>query len=192
MVTQSVSPLQALMAQQDQNIAETVARERGRLGRFIRQRVSDPGDAEDILQDVFFELVEAWRLPDPIEQVGAWLVRVARNRIIDRFRKKREEPLPEAVGEDEEHWLEAVLPPSNAGPEADYARTVLLEELHAALDELPMEQRDVFIAHELEGLSFKAMSAATGIGVNTLLARKRYAVLHLRARLQNIYDEFDL
>ena len=181
-----------LMFEQNKRISETIAHERLQLRNFIRRRVPDASEAEDILQDVFFDYVEAYRLPEPIEQVGAWLYRVARNRIIDRFRKKREEPLPEAVGEDEEHWLEAVLPPSNAGPEADYARTVLLEELHAALDELPMEQCDVFIAHELEGLSFKAMSAATGIGVNTLLARKRYAVLHLRARLQTIYDEFDL
>jgi RNA polymerase sigma factor (sigma-70 family) len=155
--------------------------------------VSDSGEAEDILQDVFFEFVEAYRLPEPIEQVGAWLFRVARNRIIDRFRKKREVALPETSSEaGDDHWLGDVLPASDAGPEAAYARTVLLGELNAALDQLPREQRDVFIAHELEGRSFKELAAESGVGVNTLLARKRYAVLHLRARLQTVYDEFDL
>jgi len=183
----------ALMAEQDKRIAETVTRERGRLRNFIRRRVPDSSEAEDILQDVFFEFVEAYRLPVPIEQVGAWLYRVARNRIIDRFRKKREEPLAELTGdEDEQFWLEEVLPSPDAGPEAAYARAVLLEELHAALDELPSAQRDVFIAHELEGRSFKELAAESGVGVNTLLARKRYAVLHLQARLQAIYDEFNL
>jgi RNA polymerase sigma factor (sigma-70 family) len=137
--------------------------------------------------------VENYRLPEPIEQVGAWLFRVARNRIIDRFRKKREVALPEMTGDGEDQcWLEEVLPSPEAGPEAAYARSVLLEEIHAALAELPKEQRDVFIAHELDGLSFKELAAESGAGVNTLLARKRYAVLHLRARLQTIYDEFDL
>lgn len=182
----------ALMAEQDKRITETISRERGRLRNFIRQRVPDAGEAEDILQDVFFEYVEAYRLPEPIEQVGAWLYRVARNRIIDRFRKKREVRMPE-MGEDEDgHWLDEVLPSSEAGPEAAYARSVLLEELIAALDELPGEQRDVFIAHELDGCSFKELAAESGVTLNTLLARKRYAVLHLRARLQKIYDEFDL
>lgn len=183
----------ALMAEQDKRITETVTRERGRLRNFIRRRVSDSSEAEDILQDVFFEFVEAYRLPEPIEQVGAWLYRVARNRIIDRFRKKREEPLAELTGEeDEQFWLEEVLPSPDAGPEAAYARGVLLEELYAALDELPTAQRTVFIAHELEGRSFKELAAESGVGVNTLLARKRYAVLHLKARLQAIYDEFNL
>lgn len=183
----------ALMAEQDRRIAETVTRERGRLRNFIRRRVSDSSEAEDILQDVFFEFVEAYRLPEPIEQVGAWLYRVARNRIIDRFRKKREEPLAELTGEeDEQFWLEEVLPSPDAGPEAAYARGVLLEELYAALDELPTAQRAVFIAHELEGRSFKELAAESGVGVNTLLARKHYAVLHLQARLQAIYDEFNL
>ncbi len=181
----------AVMAEQDDRIAETISRERGRLGNFIRRRVPDPSDAEDILQDVFFEFVEAYRLPEPIEQIGAWLYRVARNRIIDRFRRKREEPLPLAANDDE-HWLEDALPSPDAGPEAAYARSVLLEALTAALDELPQGQRDVFIAHELEGRSFKELAAETGVAVNTLLARKRYAVLHLRARLQTIYNEFDL
>lgn len=183
----------ASIAEQDKRIAETVVRERGRLSSFIRRRVSDAGEAEDILQDVFFEFTEAYRLPEPIEQVGAWLFRVARNRIIDRFRKKKEEFLPE-IGEasEEEHWLDEVLPSPDAGPEAAYAGRVLLEELYAALDELPRAQRDVFIAHEMEGRSFKELSAETGVGVNTLLARKRYALMHLRERLREIYEEFDL
>jgi RNA polymerase sigma factor (sigma-70 family) len=181
----------ALMADQDKRIAETVMRERGRLANFIRRRVSDASEAEDILQDVFYEFVAAYRLPEPIEQVGAWLFRVARNRIIDRFRKKKEEPLPEVSGEDGEgSWLDEVLPSPEAGPEAAYARAVLLEELVAALAELPEDQRAVFVAHELDGRSFKELAAESGVGVNTLLARKRYAVLHLRARLQTIYDEF--
>jgi RNA polymerase sigma factor (sigma-70 family) len=183
----------ALMVERDKRIAETVSRERGRLGNFIRRRVPDPAEVEDILQDVFHEFVAAYRLPEPIEQVGAWLFGVARNRIIDRFRKKREEPLPEVpYGEDQEIWLDQVLPSADDGPEAAYAQAVLLEELSAALAELPEDQRAVFIAHELDGRSFRELAAETGTGVNTLLARKRYAVLHLRARLQTIYDEFDL
>ena len=183
----------ALMREQNKLVAETVMRERGRLGNFIRRRVADPADAEDILQDVFYAFVEAYRLPEPIEQVGAWLYRVARNRIIDRFRKKRSDPLSEISSEtDEEPWLETVLPSPDAGPEAAYARKVLLEELYAALDDLPEPQRAVFIAHEVEGRSFKELAAESGVPLNTLLARKRYAVLHLRARLQTIYDEFDL
>jgi len=179
------------MTEQNQRIAETVTRERGRLRNFIRRRVSDASEAEDILQDVFREFVEACRLPEPIEQIGAWLFRVARNRIIDRFRKKREEPLPQAPDEDGQS-LEDMLPSAESGPEAAYARAVLLEELHAALGELPREQRDVFIAHELEGRSFRELAAESGVSLNTLLARKRYAVLHLRMRLQTIYDEFDM
>jgi RNA polymerase sigma factor (sigma-70 family) len=183
----------ALMAEQDKRITETISRERGRLRNFIRRRVPDANEAEDILQDVFFEYVEAYRLPKTIEQVGAWLFRVARNRIIDRFRKKREVQLPVvADDEDDGHWLEEVLPSPEAGPEAAYARGVLLEELLTALGELPKEQRDVFIAHELDGRSFKELAAESGVSVNTLLARKRYAVLHLRTRLQAIYNEFDI
>ena len=182
-----------LTAEQNDQIERTMARERDRLGNFIRRRVPDAGEAEDILQDVFLEFIEAYRLPEPIEQVGAWLFRVARNRIIDRFRRKKEEPLPEFADESEEdRWLEEVLPLSSTGPEAAYARHVLMEEIFAALDELPPAQRDVFIAHEMERRSFKALSAESGIAVSTLLARKRYAVLHLRVRLQTIYDEFDL
>jgi len=158
------------------SIEETFHRERGRLRNFIRKRVPDASDAEDILQDVFYELLESTK---PIEQVTAWLFRVASNRIIDRFRKKK----PEVSIDD-------LLPSPDAGPEADYARSVLLEELEAALEELPKEQRDVFIAHELEGRSFKQMSEQSGVAVNTLLSRKHYAVLHLRRRLQEIYEEF--
>ena len=182
----------ALMADQDKRIAETVTRERGRLASFIRRRVPDASEAEDILQDVFYEFVQAYRLPEPIEQVGAWLFRVARNRIIDRFRKKKEEPLPEISGEDGEgSWLDEVLPSAEAGPEAEYVRKVLLEELVAALAELPEDQRAVFIAHELDGRSFRELALVSGVGVNTLLARKRYAVMHLRVRLQDIYDELN-
>ena len=183
----------ALMAEQDKRIAETVSRERGRLANFIRRRVPDASEAEDILQDVFYEFVAAYRLPEPIEQVGAWLFRVARNRIIDRFRKKKEEPFPDESGEgDDISWLDEVLPSADAGPEAAYARAVLLEELYAALVELPDDQRAVFIAHEVEGRSFKELALESAVGVSTLLARKRYAVMHLRARLQMVYDEFNL
>ena len=183
----------AQMAEQNNRIAETISREQGRLRQFIRRRVPDPSDAEDILQDVFFEFVEAYRLPETIEQVAAWLYRVARNRIIDRFRKIREEPLPQLSDEgDNERWLESALPASTATPEAAYAQAVLWDEIRAALDELPKEQRDVFIAHELEGRSFKELAAESGVALNTLLSRKRYAVLHLRARLQTIYDDLYL
>ena len=183
------------MNEQDRQIAETIERERGRLRNFIRKNVPDREDAEDLLQDVFFELVEAYRLVKPIEQVGAWLFRVARNRIIDRFRKRRTESsnarrIPEEAGERGFGSLEDLLPSPDAGPEAAYARTVLLEELDAALEELPEEQRFAFVAHELEGRSFRELASETGAPVNTLLSRKHYAVLHLRRRLQRIYDEF--
>lgn len=182
------------MTEQDQRISEAIDRDQARLRNFIRRRVADPAEAEDILQDVFYEFVEAYRMMKPIEQVTAWLFRVARNRIIDVFRRKQREAertRPAAATEDDEARLTAELLPSpDAGPEAAYARSVLLEELDDALDELPEEQREVFIAHELMGYSFKEMAAQSGVGVNTLLARKRYAVLHLRRRLQAIYDEF--
>ncbi|MGA7594223.1 MAG: sigma-70 family RNA polymerase sigma factor [Gallionella sp.] len=182
-----------ITAEQNKRIADAVSRERGRLGNFIRRRVPDASEAEDILQDVLYEFVAAYRLPEPIEQVGGWLFRVARNRIIDRFRKKREEQLPELSGEDDHgNWLDEVLPSADAGPEAAYARGVLLDELVAALEELPMEQRAVFIAHELDGCSFRELAAESGVAVNTLLARKRYAVLHLRKRLQTLYEEAGL
>ena len=180
------------MAEQNRRLTETVARESGRLGSFIRRRVPDPGEAEDILQDVFFELVEAWRLPEPIEQVGAWLFRVARNRIVDRFRKRREEPLP-AAGPDADDettpWLENALPAGDGGPEAAHMRRLWLDTIAEALDELPPGPRDVFIAHELDGRSFKEMAADSGTSVNTLLGWKRQAVLHLRDRLRPLYDE---
>ena len=186
--------LKWMSSEQEQRISDHVRREQHRLRNFIRKRVADEGDAEDILQDVFYELVEAYRLMQPVEQVGAWLFRVARNRITDLFRKKRPEALaniPPPFAEDDELFpLEDLLPSQDAGLEAAYARRVLLEELDAALEELPQEQREVFIAHEIEGRSFKEIAAQTGIGVNTLLSRKHYAVLHLRERLQGIYDEF--
>jgi len=179
---------------QNRRISETIAREQARLRQFIRKRVADDSDAEDIFQEVFYELVDAYRLMKPVEQVGAWLFRVARNRIIDLFRRKRpavlgnDSVLPAEDGEGRQ-W-EDLLPSPDEGPEAAYARGVLLEELDAALEELPEEQRDVFVAHEIDGRSFKELSEATGVGVNTLLSRKRYAVLQLRRRLQAIYYEF--
>lgn len=180
---------------QDRRLSETIAREQARLWQFIRRRVPDTGDAEDILQEVFYELVDAYRLMKPVEQVGAWLFRVARNRIIDRFRKQR----PAVLGNDstvanadgEAQQWEDLLPSAEEGPEAAYARRVLLDELDAALDELPQEQRDVFVAHEIEGRSFRDLREATGVSINTLLSRKRYAVLQLRRRLQAIYEEFE-
>ena len=178
--------------EQDQRISEVVKREQSRLRNFIRRRVPDPRDAEDILQDVFYELVEANRLLMPIEHVTGWLFRVARNRITDLFRKKRPESFSDAAFADENDELlrlEDMLPSPDAGPEALHFRNVLLDELEAALDELPEEQREVFVAHELEGRSFKEMAAETGVSVNTLLSRKHYAVLRLRERLQSIYDE---
>lgn len=182
------------MTEQDQRISEAINREESRLRNFIRRRVADREDAEDVLQDVFYELVEAYRLMRPVEQVTAWLFRVARNRITDLFRRKTREALrnqPSAITEDGETLpLEDLLPSPDAGPDAAYARSVLLDELDAALDELPDEQREVFIAHEWMGYSFKELAAETGVSVNTLLSRKHYAVLHLRERLQAIHDEF--
>jgi RNA polymerase sigma factor (sigma-70 family) len=182
-----------MTSEQDQRVTETIARERGRLWNFIRRRIDDEGDAEDILQEVFYELIETYRLMKPVEQVGAWLFRVARNRITDLFRKRRPERFPESTRIDADGrplLFEDLLPSSDAGPDAVYARNLLLEELDAALDELPEEQRDVFIAHEIEGRSFKELAAETGLSTNTLLSRKHYAVLHLRRRLRAIYDEF--
>ena len=179
--------------EQDQRISEAVEREQSRLRSFIRRRVPDPRDAEDILQDVFYELVEANRLLMPIEHVTGWLFRVARNRITDLFRKKKPEALGDVPAVDDEGellQLEDLLPSPEAGPDAVYACGVLLEELEVALDELPDEQREVFLAHEIEGRSFKDIAAESGVSINTLLSRKRYAVLHLRERLQAIYDEF--
>jgi RNA polymerase sigma factor (sigma-70 family) len=181
------------MIEQDRQISEIVAEERSRLRNFIRRRVPDPSDAEDIVQEVFYELVEANRLLMPIEHVTGWLFRVARNRITDLFRKKKPETFSDTMVEGEDGELlqiEDLLPSPDAGPEALYFRNVLLDELELALEELPDEQREVFVAHELEGRSFKELSAASGVSVNTLLSRKRYAVRHLRERLQSIHDEF--
>jgi RNA polymerase sigma factor (sigma-70 family) len=188
----------AQMTDVDNDVTAVVLRERSRLGGFIRRRVADPSDAEDILQDVFSEFVDAYRLPGSIEQASAWLFRVARNRIIDRFRKKREQSASGTAedrgdeGDEAAYRLDLALPSTDAGPEAEYARSVLLSALQQALDGLPDNQREVFVGHELEGRSFKDMAAQSGVPVNTLLARKRYAVLHLRARLQAVYDELEL
>jgi RNA polymerase sigma factor (sigma-70 family) len=183
----------ASMAEQNRQISEVIAEERARLRNFIRRRVPNEADVEDLLQEVFYELVEANRLLMPIEYVTGWLFRVARNRITDLFRKKRPENFTDRAARDEDGELQRIedlLPSPDAGPEALYVRSVLLEELEFALGELPAEQREVFVAHELEGRSFKELSAESGVSVNTLLSRKRYAVLHLRQRLQNIHDEF--
>ncbi len=179
--------------ERDRRISDVVRGEQSRLRSFIRRRVADAGDAEDILQDVFFALVEANRLLVPIEHVTSWLFRVARNRIIDLFRKNKPESFTSVAGIDENGEpasFEDLLPSPDAGPDALYARRLLLDEIETAISELPPAQRDVFIAHELEGRSFKDIASQTGASVNTLLSRKRYAVLHLRRRLQAIYDEF--
>jgi len=181
------------MTEQDRQISEIFALQGARLRNFIRRRVPDSRDAEDILQDVFFELVEANRLLMPIQHVTGWLFQVARNRITDLFRKKKPESFSDSAVTNEDGELlqfEDILPSPDVGPEAVYARHMLLDELEHALDELPVEQRDVFIGHELEGRSFKEMAADTGVSVNTLLSRKRYAALHLRERLQRAHDEF--
>ena len=181
------------MTEQDRKISEIVVQERPRLRNFIRRRVPDPAEVEDIVQDVFYRLVEANRLLMPIEHVTGWLFSVARNRITDLFRKKKPESFSEQATETEEGELlqiEDLLPSPEAGPDAAYLRSLLLEELELALDELPDEQREVFVAHEMEGRSFREMAEESGVSINTLLARKRYAVLHLRERLRDIYDEF--
>lgn len=191
---EATTTLDSALLEQDRTITATILREGARLRSFVRRRVEDPGEVEDILQDVFFELLEASRLLQPIEQVGAWLFRVARNRIIDRFRRTSNAPTPleelRSPQQDEAWSLEDLLPAEDGGPDAHYARRVLLDELDAALEELSSVQRDVFIAHELEGRSFQELARQTGLSINTLLARKRYAVLHLRKRLQAIHREF--
>jgi RNA polymerase sigma factor (sigma-70 family) len=183
------------MREDDRRILETSARYRGLLANFIRRRVPDDAEAEDILQDVFYELVVAYRLFEPVEQAGAWLFRVARNRITDFFRKKKPEPLPEFMGNahaeaGEGLRLEDLLPSPDAGPEAAYARAVLLDEIEAALDELPSDQHAAFVGHELEGRSLKELAAEAGISVNAMVLRKHHAVLYLRRRLQALHDEF--
>jgi RNA polymerase sigma factor (sigma-70 family) len=189
--------LERMAIEQDQRISDVVEQEQSRLRNFIRRRVPDPGDAEDILQDVFYELVEANRLLMPIEHVTGWLFRVARNRITDLFRKKKPENFGDiaiagssADDEGPQLQIEDLLPSPDAGPDALFARNLLIDELESALDELPEEQREVFVAHEFEGRSFKEIAAETGVSVNTLLSRKRFAVMHLRERLQTIYKEF--
>jgi RNA polymerase sigma factor (sigma-70 family) len=182
------------MADPETDLTAIVLRERSRLGSFIRRRVRDQIDAEDILQDVLFAFVEAFRLPTSIEHASAWLFQVARNRIVDRFRRKKEERILEAADGDEERdsRLDLVFPALDAGPEAEYARSTLLGALQDAIDELPDHQRAVFIAHELEGKSFRDLSLESGVNVNTLLARKRYAIAFLRRRLRAAYDELDI
>jgi RNA polymerase sigma factor (sigma-70 family) len=191
--TDQADPLRERRSEQNPRLSDVIQAEYRRLFQFIRKRVGDPGEAEDILQDVFYELIEAYRLMQPIEQVGAWLYRVARNRIIDRFRKQRRSAgneLGSGASENESLLLEDLLPSPDAGPEAAYARRVLFDELEAAIEDLPEEQRSVFVAHELEGRSFKEIAEETGVNINTLLSRKRYAIVHLRRRLQEIYEEF--
>jgi RNA polymerase sigma factor (sigma-70 family) len=187
--------LERMARSADRRTSEAVEREGARLLDFIRRRVPDPADAEDILQDVFHELAEANRLLVPIDHVTGWLFRVARNRIVDLFRRKRpvrlDEPAPGSEEAGERRTLEDLLPSPAAGPEALYARRALLEEIALALDELPDEQREAFVQHELEGRSFKEMAAASGVSINTLLSRKHYAVLHLRERLQELHDELE-
>jgi RNA polymerase sigma factor (sigma-70 family) len=181
------------VADQDQRLSQAIERDEPRLRSFIRRQVADSGEAEDILQDVFYELLEAYRMMKPIEHVTAWLYHVARNRITDLFRRKRAGSLsdPVAASEDGEPLLlEELLPSSAESPEDAYTRNLLLDALEEALDELPAPQREVFIAHEIEGISFKQLAAETGLSINTLLSRKHYAVLHLRRRLQTIYEEF--
>ncbi len=187
-------PSVATMTERDRHISEIIAGERARLRSFIRARVPNEADAEDLLQDVFYEVVAAYRLTEPVQRWGAWMFRVARNRIVDLFRRRSVEPAargPVPVSDEgEELSLADVLPSPDAGPAEVYARTVLLRELAEALDELPEEQREVFVAHEIEGRSFKDLAAETGVNVNTLLSRKRYAVLRLRERLQDVHDTF--
>ena len=182
------------MSEQDQFLAEAMEREEPRLRSFIRKRVLDTSDAEDVLQDVFYELIAAYRMMQPVEQVTAWMFRVARNRITDLFRRRKTVSLnePASADEDSAETLEDLLPAADAGPDALFARGVLLEALDDALDELPAGQREAFLAHEVLGRSFKEMSAETGVSVNTLLARKRYAVLHLRKRLKEVQEDFEI
>ena len=173
--------------QQDQRASEAIGRERARLWSFIRSHIPDRAEAEDILQEVFYELIRAYRLAQPIEQAGSWMFRVARNRITDWFRKKRPEPMPvDETG----LTLADLLPSPHAGPEAAFANQVLTEELLDALSELPEAQRHVFVEHEINGRGFDELAAEAGVSVNTLLSRKRYAVRHLRRRLETVYEEF--
>jgi len=182
-----------IAAAQDREIASTVQRERGRLLAFIRRRIADAAEAEDVLQEALYELVLAYRMMQPVQQAGAWLTRVARHRIIDRFRKHKPQPLADrraAQGEEPDEAFEDLLPAPDGGPESAVIRELLLGEIEAALGELPPEQREVFVAHEIDGVSFRELSARSGVSVNTLLARKRYAVLHLQRRLRAAWDDW--
>jgi RNA polymerase sigma factor (sigma-70 family) len=177
--------------EQNRLISDAMERDQPRLRSFIRKHIADRNEAEDILQDVFYELIETYRMMKPVEHVTAWLFRVARNRMVDLFRRKKPNSLNTPVSaETDADTLEDLLPSSDAGPEAAYARNLLLDALDEALEELPAAQREVFVAHELMGQSFKDISAETGLSINTLLSRKRYAVLHLRQRLQAIYESY--
>jgi RNA polymerase sigma factor (sigma-70 family) len=188
-------PNELVLTDTDRDISATLLREAGKLAAFIKARVRNAADADDILQDVFVEFVQAYRLPESIEQISGWLFRVARNRIIDRFRKKKASPVIEAPqdqdGEGSALYLGIELPASDGDPEAEFARSAILAALQTALEELPAHQRDVFVAHEIEGMSFESLSRRDGVPVNTLLSRKRYAVLHLRERLRPYYEELD-
>jgi RNA polymerase sigma factor (sigma-70 family) len=177
----------------NERIEDVLAREGGRLRSFIRRRVADAADVEDVLQDVLFELVRANRMLVPIEFVTGWLFRVARNRITDLFRKQKPEAWADAGGVDEmgePRLLEEMLPTPEDGPEAMAMRRALLDELERAIGALPEDQRAVFVAHEIEGLSFKEIAEETGVNVNTLLSRKRLAVIQLRRRLKRVHEEF--
>jgi RNA polymerase sigma factor (sigma-70 family) len=189
----TIEVLERMTGEQDRRISEAVDQQRGRLRNFIRSRVADPSDAEDILQDVFYELVAAYRLAKPIEQVGAWLFQVARNRIIDRFRKQKPEAVSIGGNADEEDALslEEILPSPDGGPEAEFVRGVLMDEIEEALADLPPEQQEVFVANEIQGRTFAEIAEETGTSINTLLSRKRYAVLHLRRHLREVYEEFN-
>jgi len=192
-VTKDLAFNAAMHDEQDRRIVAALERERPRLIHWLRRQVADPGDVEDVLQDVFYELVAAYRLLQPVEQAGAWLFRVARNRIVDRWRKKKPVALADhdvVTDEGERLGLAELLPSPEAGPDAAYARSLLVEELEEALADLPQAQREVFLAHEVEGLSFKEIAARTGVGMNTLLSRKHAAVLQLRERLRAVYEEF--
>jgi RNA polymerase sigma factor (sigma-70 family) len=188
---EEITPMTA-MFDQDRRITEVIAREQSRLRSFIRKRVPNSADVEDLLQEVFFELVKANRLLMPIDFVTGWLFRVARNRITDMFRKKKPETFTDAAIENEAGEflsLEDFLPSADDGPDALYLRNLFFEELETALEAMPPEQREVFVAHELEGRSFRELSMETGENINTLLSRKRYAVAYLRRQLQRFHEE---
>jgi RNA polymerase sigma factor (sigma-70 family) len=185
------------LSQQDRDISATVRRERGRLLAYIRRWIADAAEAEDILQESLYELVVAYRMMQPVEQAGAWLARVARHRIIDRFRRmgarqRAGESRPGRADQDDEvsGSLEDLLPAAGDGPDAAVMRGILLAEIEAALAELPAEQREVFVAQELEGVGFRELAQRSGVSINTLLARKRYAVRFLRARLRTLWDDW--